>query len=406
LTNLAPLITPPGTDERTYWANRVWRPWIERIRPLRDSTVLEYGCGPGSVSRALAPHTARYIGLDIDRQAIETAEAMNRSEHATFHAHPPDEIIDALRSYEGQVDVVLLYAVLEHLTIAERLAVLAAARTVARPHGVIVVTELPNRLTPLDHHSSFEPFVSQLPDELALDYLQDAQRPELRDLVLSRREPSTPADEDEEALMALRRFGRAASYHEFEVAWGGRVNDHVMATNWGPEVIPHREVHPGEVALARTLTRLRPDLGPCWSREWIDLILAPDPLSHRDPFHGPWTGLPGPEALLVEYDAINDVMLLPSGEAVLHLTLPEQTRQIAVRVVDGETQTTVHAETSSGDRVEGTGPGHPTHGRSIVLDLPTPSNELLLRVAAGGWIIGVTYLGYGASVSPDELRPA
>lgn len=321
---------------------------------------------------------------------------MNESGHITFHAHPPEEIIDCFRSYAGQVDVVLLYAVLEHLTIPERLAILAAAREVARPDGVIVVTELPNRLTPLDHHSSFEPFVSQLPDELALDYLQDAQRPELRDLVLSRRDPSVPVGQDGEALLALRRFGRAASYHEFEVAWGGRVNDHVVATNWEPDVIPHREIHPGEVALARTLTRVRPDLDPCWSREWIDLILTPDPSPCRGPFHRPWTGLPGPESRLVEYNAIDDVMLLPSGDAVLHLTLSEPTRQIAVRIVDGETQTTVRALTASGEQVEGSAPGHPTHGRSIVLDLPTPTADVLLRIAAGGWIIGITYLSPGA----------
>lgn len=396
MTAPEPLGPPPGVDERGYWADRVWRPWLESVRPLHDATVLEYGCGPGSVSRALAPHAKRYIGLDIDPEYIATARSMGEGHNnVEFHAHPPEEIVDALRSYAGQVEVVLLYAVVEHLTIAERLSVLAAAREVARPAGVIVVVELPNRLTPVDHHSSFEPFITQLPDELALDYLHGARRPELREYVLDVRDPSLPAAEDHDALLALRRFGRGASFHEFELAWGGRIDDHVVATNWGPEVIAHREIHPGEVALARTIARLRPDLDPCWSRQWIDLILTPDPPLRRGPFHRPWVGCPGPSSRHAIRN-LDDVVLLPSADAALHVALPEATRQLAVRVVDGERQTTVRARTLAGVCVEGTAPGHPGHGRTVVLDLPHWSDDVLLELPAGGWISGVTYLGYGA----------
>jgi SAM-dependent methyltransferase len=395
VTALEPLGPPPDVDERGYWANRVWRPWIERVRPFRDATIVEYGCGPGSVSRAFAPHAKRYIGLDINEESIGIARRMNEDENAAFHVHPPEEIVDALRSYAGQVDVVLLYAVLEHLTIPERLEVLAAAREVARPHGVIVVIELPNRLVPFDQHSSFEPFISQLPDDLALAYLDDPRRPELREYVLTSRDRSLPADEDEEGLMALRRFGRGASFHEFEVAWGGPIDGYVVATNWEPEVIPHREIDPGELSLARTLQRYRPDLDPCWSRQWIDLILTPDlPLRH-EPLHRPWVGYPGPASRLA-LQTLNDTTLLPSGEASLHVELPEGTREIAVRVVDGEAMTTVRAQTLTGTVVEGSTAGHPTHGRTIVLDLPDWSDDLLLEVPAGGWITGVTYRGYGA----------
>jgi SAM-dependent methyltransferase len=394
LTGPTALAPPSGADERTYWADRVWRPWLERVRPLRDSTVLEYGCGPGSVSRALAPHAKRYIGLDIDQKAIEVANGANQLAHATFHAHPPDEIIDALLDYAGSIDIMLLYAVVEHLTIAERIAVLSAARKVARPHGVVVVVELPNRLSPLDHHSSFEPFVSQLPDELALDYLANAQRPEFREQVLGARDPSLPAGEDVDALLALRRFGRGGSFHEFELAWGGPINNHVVATNWEPEVIPHREIHPGEVALARTFARLRPDLDPCWSREWIDLILTPDPSPRRGPFHRPWVGFPGPASNSAIVNAAEAIHM--SSDAALHVLLAEPTQQLAVRVVDESRQTTVRAMTRSDDRVESTAPGGPGHGRTIVLDLPNRSDDLLLELAADGWVIGVTYLGYGA----------
>jgi SAM-dependent methyltransferase len=396
LTAADPLGPPPGVDERGYWAERVWRPWIENTRPFADATVLEYGCGPGSVSRMMAPHAARYIGLDIDPDYIATARAMNESENASFHAHPPEEIGDALRSYAGEVDVVLLYAVVEHLTLTERLDVLASAREVARPHGVVVVVELPNRLTPVDHHSSFEPFLTQLPDELALDYLEsrELRRPEIRDYVLDKRDLSVRVGEDDEALMAFRRFGRGASFHEFELAWGGRINDCVVATNWEPELIPHREIAPGEVALARTLARLRPDLDPCWSRQWLDLILTPDPPLRRGPFHRPWVNYPGPASRLVT-PTIDDVVLLPSAAAALNVVLPEATRQLAVRVSDGEAETNVLADTAGGARAQASAPGHPGHARTVVLDLPEWSDDIVIMLPAGGWITGMTYRGYG-----------
>lgn len=387
----------PGTDERTYWAGRVWLPWIDAVKPLRDATVLEYGCGPGSVSRAVAPRVKRHIGLDIDPVVVDINTRMAREagqENSEAHAHPPEEIIDVLRGYAGEVDVLLLYAVLEHLTLAERLEVLAVAREVARPHGVIAVVELPNRLAAFDQHSSWLPFVTQLPDDLAIDYLERATRPQLRDEVLAFRDRSIPAAEDEEALMALRRFGRGVSFHEFELAWGGRIDGYALATNWGPDVIPHREIDPGEVALARSLARLRPDLDPTWSRQWIDVVLSPDLPVRRPRQHRPWTGHAGPASRGVSRD-LADVVFLPSAHEVLHVELPEATEQIAVRVVDGEQRTVVEATTLRGEVATGEAASPPGAGCTVVVDLPGWADDLLLRLPRGGWILGVTYAGHG-----------
>jgi hypothetical protein len=38
-------------------------PWVEEVMPLKGRTVLEYGCGNGSVTAAFEPRSARYIGL-------------------------------------------------------------------------------------------------------------------------------------------------------------------------------------------------------------------------------------------------------------------------------------------------------------------------------------------------------
>lgn len=388
---------PPGIDQRGWWADRVWRPWINAVRPLADARVLEYGCGPGSVSRAFAPHVGHHIGLDIDEDYIAAARRMGAEsgqDNTEFHAHPPDEIVQALRSYAGGVDVVLLYAVLEHLTMPERLQVLRAARDVARPHGIIAIVETPNRLASFDQHSSWLPFLTQLPDPLALEYGQWAPRPELHEHVLAVRDPELEADEDEEALLALARFGRGMSYHEVELAWGGRIDGHALATNWEPEVIPHREIHPGEVALARQVSRLRPELEPSWSRQWLDVILSPDLPVRRRSFHRPWVGHPGPASRLVSRD-LGDVVFLPSHDATLHVELPEATRRVALRVVDGESRTAVHVETLSGIEAQGTTEGAPGEPVTVIIDLPEWSDDLLVSLPRGGWILGLTYVGYG-----------
>lgn len=388
---------PSGADERGWWADRIWLPWIDRVKPLAESVVLEYGCGPGSVSRAAAPRASRHIGLDINGEYISIAREMAAAAgqgNSEFHCHPANEIVEAFRSFAGEVDVVLLYAVLEHMTIDERLAVLTAAREVARPAGVIAVVELPNRLVEFDQHSSWLPFINQLPDDLALEYLRRATRVELQDEVLRKRDPSLPASADDEALLALRRFGRGASFHEFELVWDGRLADHVLASNWGPEVIPHREIHPGEIALARALRQRRPDLDPCWSRQWIDTILTPDPAVRREPQFWPWTSVAGPASHHVAYHSPDIAFLGP--DSVLHVELPEATRKVALRIVDGDESTLVTVETLRGAIVEGEAHGRPGHGVTITVDLPEWSDDLMVRLPRGGWIPGILFLGYGS----------
>lgn len=388
---------PHGEDERGWWADRIWLPWIDRVKPLADSVVLEYGCGPGSVSRAVAPRARHHIGLDIDPAYISEARRQasgSLQRNSEFHCHAPEEIVEAFRGFAGHVDIVLLYAVLEHLTVDERLRVLTAAREVARPSGIIVVVELPNRLSPFDHHSTFLPFVTQLPDELALDYARRSARPELWDEVLSARDLTLPAADDDRALLAFRRFGRGVSFHEFELAWDGRLADHTLASNWEPEVLEHREIHPGEIALARTMRERRPDLDPCWSRQWIDTILTPDPVLKRGPVFWPWTGVAGPASHMVAYDVPDVVFMGPPG-ACLHVRLPEATRRIVVRLVGAREISSVTVETLSGTIVEQSANGRPNHGVSVAVDLPEWSDDLLIRVPSGGWIIGILFQGYG-----------
>jgi 2-polyprenyl-3-methyl-5-hydroxy-6-metoxy-1,4-benzoquinol methylase len=171
VTAYAPRVAAPHAPE---YADEIWRkrrdvatsqviPWLSRFRRLSDCTVLEYGCGTGAVSCAFGPAVRRHIGYDIDPAAIAIAEehlTAHEADNVELRAVGADQIFDAVREHRGEPDVVLLYAVIEHMTVAERLELLDVAQEIVAGDGLIVVVETPNRLVWPDWHSSFLPFLS------------------------------------------------------------------------------------------------------------------------------------------------------------------------------------------------------------------------------------------------------
>jgi ubiquinone/menaquinone biosynthesis C-methylase UbiE len=62
--------------------------YLSRIncRPDRKGTVLDFGCGVGRVTQALAPEFAACVGLDISEQMIEKATALNQFRNCRYVA--------------------------------------------------------------------------------------------------------------------------------------------------------------------------------------------------------------------------------------------------------------------------------------------------------------------------------
>jgi ubiquinone/menaquinone biosynthesis C-methylase UbiE len=195
-------------DMRRRRAAEVLLPWVEQTVPLSGRTVLEYGCGAGSVSCAVAPRAGKLIGLDIDPALVEVGSiraAEMGFDNVELVVYPVEEIFDALRARKGDVDVLLLYAVLEHMTVSERLTLLSIAREVLAPDGVIVVCETPNRLTYFDFHTAQIPFFHLLPDDLAVEYYANSSRVDFTDSMDEAAARGRPA-----ALDVLARRGRGS----------------------------------------------------------------------------------------------------------------------------------------------------------------------------------------------------
>jgi 2-polyprenyl-3-methyl-5-hydroxy-6-metoxy-1,4-benzoquinol methylase len=320
----------PGGDPNS-WEMRRGRaaeyliPWIEQTVSLRGKTVLEYGCGNAAVSCAFAERARRVIGLDIDAGWIELGnEELRRRglRNIELEFHPADRIAAAAAARRGQVDVFLLYAVLEHLTVSERLAILRLAREVVKPDGAIVVCETPNRLFYFDHHTAQIPFFHLLPDELALEYYPRSGREDFKAAIDAAAQGGRAA-----ALEAIARWGRGVSFHEFELVFE-RLDRHVIASNYDLMLFGERPVHPEEMLLARYLNRVRPDLAPAFSRAWLDLILSPGPIETRPPFLRPWTA-DTTESAGVGLTADGN-LLLPGPDATLWVTLPHPTGRLVV----------------------------------------------------------------------------
>lgn len=279
-------ITPEHSFDRTWSAENSLVPWLGESVQLDGARILEYGAGDGQVSRAFAKRAASVHGIDIDAGMIQHGRRQLEQlgvENVRLEAHPVEEIVDALRAEAGKVDIVLLYAVVEHLSIAERIEVLTAAREVAMPHGVVAVIEAPNRLCSFDSHSIQLPYFNWLPQELKELYVDRATRPEVRSMLPEARAKGPEAEKE-----WWIRFGTGVSYHEFELVFGD-LQRHIVAGGYDTVMWPTRPLHPEELPLARDMARQVPHLGPMWSRQWLDFVLTPEPLDTPPPLVRPWT---------------------------------------------------------------------------------------------------------------------
>lgn len=375
-------------------------PWIEAHVPLAGLAVLEYGCGQGAVSCALATSCERHIGVDIDAGEIALARehlARHGATNSELHARDAGTIVSHVATYAGQVDVFLLYAVLEHMTLDERLGVLRMAREVVRDDGHIVICESPNRLVAFDHHTGQMPFLHALPTDLAARYCRRSQRAELVESIDS----AHAAGGAQAAVQALTRWGTGLSFHELELVFDD-LPAHTLASNYHPLLYAGRPVRWEEVQLAATLEAWRPDLPPCWSRSWLDTILSAHPLPAPPAHVRPWQprlehDVPGVAMLA------NGLLELRPG-ARLPVSLPAAVDEIHVGLLcahGAEQALRVHTPTGEelAPRAVASLYGIPTWHASTRLARPAQSVELSLP--DGGCVSFVGHPG-----PPDPLVAA
>ncbi|MCW3040930.1 MAG: hypothetical protein JWM31_2835 [Solirubrobacterales bacterium] len=370
-------------------------PWVERHIPLTGRTILEYGCGQGAITCAFAARAARHIGVDIDPGEVALAQqavARRGLSNVELRVWPVSEIVDRVREYRGEIDVLLLYAVLEHLTLEERLAVLRLGREIMRTDGHIVITETPNRLTPVDHHTARIPFLHALPLSVAGAYYGRSPRADFVDAIDAAAAGGVEARDE-----ALERWGTGFSFHELEMAFGD-VAAHTVASSYDAALYPSRPVRWEELQLAAVLDAWRPDLPPCWSRSWVDTILSVEPVRSGDePLHvRPWP-------LRLPHD-VAGASMLPDGRielrpgARLPVGLPAPTSELHVGLMASDPRRALRVEvgarTVTMDAVDNREGIPPWHG---VVRLSEPADRVTLTLPDGGCL---TYVGFRGKADP------
>ncbi|MDH3706982.1 MAG: class I SAM-dependent methyltransferase [Acidimicrobiia bacterium] len=205
---------PPGQLDR--WYRRLARfrrevmPWLDATRPLAGQKLLEVGVGRGASTVALAEQGASVVGIDVAADDLAIAGEML----AAVELDADLRCLNAteLNGVTDGVDHVIFWAVLEHMTVDERIAALRAAWQALPPGGLLTTIETPNRLWPYDSHTAKLPYFSWLPAELAYRYSRRSPRAVFNEAYP---EPAPPADK----MLAFLRHGHGVSYHEYAVAF-------------------------------------------------------------------------------------------------------------------------------------------------------------------------------------------
>jgi S-adenosylmethionine-dependent methyltransferase len=208
-------------------------PWLSRIIDLQDKAIVEFGCGTGAIATTFAQHGARVHGYEIDPARAEAARrraALMELDSCAFDHAAANDLPEVVRAqWDGQADIALLFAVLEHTTHQESINLIRSAWSCLRPGGLLVVNDTPNRLSFFDYHTSHMPFFNNMSDEMVAIEAYRSPRDGFKAAFAE--QPMT-----EQRREDLVRWGRGVSYHAFETAIGPQVHDYVALTGFEKEI--------------------------------------------------------------------------------------------------------------------------------------------------------------------------
>ena len=168
--------------------------------------------------------------------------------------------------------MLLLYAVIEHMPLAERLELLGLAMEMVPPGGLVVVIESPNRLVRGRLAHELPPFLLPAPGRAGAR--MPAARQRRLSGRLSRRRPR--AGRGGRAQGNAHTLGPRLELPRVRARLR-RLDQHVWPVDTSASSSSNGPSTREEMALARSLSGSRPDVPPVFSRYWLDFALSPEP---------------------------------------------------------------------------------------------------------------------------------
>lgn len=252
------------------------------IGDLSDKRVLEVGCGFGAKSLALSPFVKEYLGVDLVESQIHRATEFGRliGSKAKFQTLSADSVGPLVR--EWQPDIVVLYAVIEHLTPDERVTLFSDLWANLPATSFIYVGEAPNRLNMIDYHSSQLPYFSMIPPWLAEQTYTFSRR----------RQWINRVNKEENVWLGLHRRGQSVSAYDFLNFFGGsfeELNRHVIGDsfsvhklNWKSWKLSNTHFIEEFNYLADTSSELHNyALHPTFALSMINFVLSRQPVNKK-----------------------------------------------------------------------------------------------------------------------------
>ena len=115
------------------------RQLVHRHLPKGAATVVDFGCGDGTLLRQLRDDRTRLVGTDFKMPS--GFQLLGNQDLATIDPSQTWFVADANTSrLDGQFDAVLLIEVVEHLDDAALAHVLGKCRALLKPQGVLLIT--------------------------------------------------------------------------------------------------------------------------------------------------------------------------------------------------------------------------------------------------------------------------
>ena len=112
------------------------------VAPLRFENAIDFGCGVGRLSQALAQRFEHVLGIDVSKPMIEAAEKLNRSPQRCSYLH--NVTADLGRIPDDSTDLVYSNITLQHMVPSLSRRYIQEFFRAARP-GAQVIFQLPSR---------------------------------------------------------------------------------------------------------------------------------------------------------------------------------------------------------------------------------------------------------------------